>query len=366
MGCFQLHLRWLRLRIRRHGHGLWKYFFADVGIENGNGWVFITDKQKGLGNAITALMPNAEHRHCVRHLHNNFKTAGHTGLALKQRLWAAARATTIPMWEAEMDKMLAQSKSAFDWFEDKPADNWSRSHFNTNAKCDILLNNLCESFNAAILEARDKPILTLLQRMHSYLMLRMARVRETIWNHEVGPRIFEIVEKYKIESFLCIASYAGGGKYQVNHLHGGMYAVDLERHTCSCRKWDLCGIPCPHAITAMGKKEHNPLDYVHSCYKRPAYDRAYEGYISPMPGPKEWRKTGLVPIKPPLYHKQPGRPKTCRKKEANEIPKKATKLRRYGIVINCNICGVDGHNSATCRNNEHVFLIFSNFDLNLI
>ncbi|RXH89487.1 hypothetical protein DVH24_031844 [Malus domestica] len=67
------------------------------------------------------------------------------------------------------------------------------------------------------------------------------------------------------------ASYAGEGKYQVNHLHGGMYAVDLEGHTCSCRKWDLCGIPCPHAITAIGKKEHNPLVYVHSCYKRPSY-----------------------------------------------------------------------------------------------
>lgn len=82
--------------------------------------------------------------------------------------------------------------------------------------------------------------------MQSYLMLRMARVRETVWNHELGPRIFEIVEKYKIEIFfLCIASYAVGRKYQVNHLHGGRYAIALEGHTCSCRKWDLYGISYP-------------------------------------------------------------------------------------------------------------------------
>lgn len=35
-------------------------------IVNGNGCVFITDKQKGLGKAIENLMPASEHRHCVR------------------------------------------------------------------------------------------------------------------------------------------------------------------------------------------------------------------------------------------------------------------------------------------------------------
>lgn len=76
-------------------------FFADVGIEN--------------GNAITALMLNIKHRHCIRHLHNNLKIAGHIGLALKQRLWVATRVTTIPTWEAETNKMLGQTKSIFDW-----------------------------------------------------------------------------------------------------------------------------------------------------------------------------------------------------------------------------------------------------------
>ncbi|KAI5355169.1 hypothetical protein L3X38_008064 [Prunus dulcis] len=109
-------------------------FFQDVGIENGNGWVFITDKQKGLGNALHALMPNAEHRHCVRHLHNNFKLAGHTGAAFKQRLWAAARATTIPVFEAEMEQMLGQSQAAYKWLQERAAAHWSRSHFSTVPK----------------------------------------------------------------------------------------------------------------------------------------------------------------------------------------------------------------------------------------
>ncbi|CAL2247687.1 unnamed protein product [Prunus armeniaca] len=94
-------------------------FFADVGCENGNGWVFMSDKQKGLGQAIRDFMPTAEHRHCVRYLDNNFKIVGHSGLALKQRLWVTARSTTIPTFEAEIEKMLSQSDAAYRWLQER-------------------------------------------------------------------------------------------------------------------------------------------------------------------------------------------------------------------------------------------------------
>ncbi|CAL8999767.1 unnamed protein product [Prunus brigantina] len=54
------------------------------------------NKQKGLGRAIEDLVLAAKHIHCVRHLHANFRTTSRGSLALKQRLWAAAKATTVP------------------------------------------------------------------------------------------------------------------------------------------------------------------------------------------------------------------------------------------------------------------------------
>ncbi|XP_020421399.1 uncharacterized protein LOC18772410 [Prunus persica] len=179
----------------------------------------------------------------------------------------------------------------------------------------------------------------------------MARLREIVWAHDVGPRIFGIVEKLTTKSTQCIASYAGGGKYQVNNINDRMYVVDLERHTCTCRKWDLCRIPCLHSMVVIAKTEKSPYDFVHSLYKRAAYERAYESYISPIPSQEYWRKTWHIPIKPPIYHKQPGRPRTSRQKELDEIPKNATKLRRYEIVIYCKTCGGEGHNSTSCGNN---------------
>ncbi|VVA24686.1 PREDICTED: LOC18777017 isoform, partial [Prunus dulcis] len=149
---------------------------ADLGIQNGLAWVFISDKQKGLIPAMQTVLPNIEHRMCVRHLYNNFN-GQHTGLALKHLLWVAARATTLPWWEAEMDNLKKEDADAWGWLIERPVKNWSRSHFATHYKCDLLLNNLCESFNAAIIDARDKPILTCLERIRMYIMISMANRR---------------------------------------------------------------------------------------------------------------------------------------------------------------------------------------------
>ncbi|CAL9026234.1 unnamed protein product, partial [Prunus brigantina] len=59
----------------------WSWFYQllaeDLGIENSTGYVFITDKQKGLIDAVHDHFSNAEHRHCLKHLEANFLLAGH-------------------------------------------------------------------------------------------------------------------------------------------------------------------------------------------------------------------------------------------------------------------------------------------------
>jgi len=40
----------------------------------------------------------------------------------------------------------------------------------------------------------------------------------------------------------------------------------FDEKTCSCRRWDLTGIPCNHAIAAIWIKKDEPEIYVHECY----------------------------------------------------------------------------------------------------
>ncbi|CAL2257064.1 unnamed protein product [Prunus armeniaca] len=100
-------------------YATWTWFLellvVDLGIENSNGYVFITDRQKGLIDVVGDMFPNSEHRHCLKHLHSNFILVGHRGLVLKQHMEAAARSTTIPWFQAEMKKLQDLSGPAFDW-----------------------------------------------------------------------------------------------------------------------------------------------------------------------------------------------------------------------------------------------------------
>jgi transposase-like protein len=56
----------------------------------------MSDRQKGLINAVQKIFSDAEHRFCVRHLLQNFQRAGNRGENLKNGMWAIARSISIP------------------------------------------------------------------------------------------------------------------------------------------------------------------------------------------------------------------------------------------------------------------------------
>ena len=87
---------------------LWfmEYLQVDLSLDTEHETVeFMSDKQKGLEQVIKDMFPNSNHRHCVRHLHNNFKKDGHSGLELKQLLCNAARSTTPNAFKSAMNKI---------------------------------------------------------------------------------------------------------------------------------------------------------------------------------------------------------------------------------------------------------------------
>ncbi|KAB2609016.1 hypothetical protein D8674_012184 [Pyrus ussuriensis x Pyrus communis] len=191
-----------------------------------------------LGNAIQSLMSNAEDKHCVRHLYNNFK---------KKHI--------IPWWQAIMEKLKNEDLEAYKWLNTKPANNWSRSHFKEEFKC----------FQGAIAKARDKPIL-----------LKM-----------IMKDLMKIIDKLKQNGGYCIATLTENMKYQVGTMSKKKFDVDLATRKCTCKKWDLCGIPCALAIAYILRKQ-NPYMYMDDCYKQAAYLRAYSHVITPMPTPDQW------------------------------------------------------------------------------
>ncbi|KAL0352388.1 UNVERIFIED_CONTAM: hypothetical protein Scaly_1627500 [Sesamum calycinum] len=78
-------------------------------------------------------------------------------------------------------------------------------------------------------------------------------------------------------------------------------------------KWDLSGIPCKHAISAIFCQGENIENYTYQCYRVEKYLKVYEHAILPINGRKEWKKSDFVPPVPPNLVKKVGRPRKTRR-----------------------------------------------------
>jgi transposase-like protein len=87
----------------------------------------MSDKQKGLINAVQKVFPDAEHRFCVRHMIQNFQRVGHRGETLKNDVCAIARSTHIPKWQRSMDKLKADNATIFAWIEELVPNTWVKA-----------------------------------------------------------------------------------------------------------------------------------------------------------------------------------------------------------------------------------------------
>ncbi|CAN6218996.1 unnamed protein product [Urochloa humidicola] len=333
----------------------WKWFLEtlkeDLGIENTFPWTIMTDKQNGLIPAVEKVFPEAEHRFCVRHLYSNFQ--GHfKGENLKEQLWACARSSTIEQWNQNMEKMKALNADAYAWLEKMPPQTWVRAFFSEYPKCDILLNNSCEVFNKYILEARELPILSMLQRIKSQLMTRHYSKQEEAskWlDMTVCPKIRKKVAKNVEYANTCYVLPAGKGIFQVQSREN-QYIVDIYKKQCDCRRWNLTRIPCSHAISCL-RHERIPQESVLShCYTVAAFMEAYEHNIWPCNDESKWTHVDGPEILPPKYEKRVGRPPKARKKAPYEVQcPKGSRLSKHGVTIHCSHCSLSRHNIATCE-----------------
>ncbi|XP_058751002.1 uncharacterized protein LOC131624021 [Vicia villosa] len=322
----------------------------DIGV--GRKYVFISDQQKGLVSVFEEMFEQNEHRVCLRHLYANFKKKFGGGAAIRDLLMGAANATYFQAWEKKMNELKQLDKKAWDWLMGVPTKLWCKHSFLFYPKCDVLMNNLSESFNSTILQARDKPILTMVEWIRNYMMNRIANniVKLDKWKHNVMPNPRKRLDKETHLSGKWMPTWGSGDLWQVHHPYNGLqFVVDLGKKTCTCCFWDLVGIPCRHGVSALQYQNLDPEKYVEPCYMREAYRACYENNVSPINGMDMWPTVDAEDLLPPQYKKGPGRPKKLRFRELDES---GSRTRRVGVAYRCTKCDKFDNNSRKCQAKE--------------
>ena len=176
-------------------------------------------------------------------------------------------------------------------------------------------------------------------------MTRFQDNREKILRVEsdICAKVLKRLHKEKLAASRWLAYQAGQTQFEVkNGLQS--FTIDLATSHCSCKKWDISGISCAHAITCIFFNRQDVKQYVHLCYHVSTYKACYEPIIAPINGHNMWRPSGVTLVQLPIKRRPLIRPK---KKRARE-PNKPTS-RRAGISKQCKACGKLGHNRRSCK-----------------
>ncbi|KAL4335518.1 hypothetical protein GQ457_07G007250 [Hibiscus cannabinus] len=329
----------------------WAWFLNhlqnDLNLGNGDNLTLLSDMQKGLLEEVQQCLPHVEHRYCARYMYANWKK-DHKGGDLQLLFWNCCKATTQPLFRKHADIICKLKPKAYADLMEKDPSHWSKAFFSTRSKCDAIDNNFCEAFNYAIIGARFKSIISMFEDIRHYVMHRLVehKKKSISWIGEFCPRIAKILEEHKARSSFCHVIWNGADGYEVMHNEEN-FVVDVRGWKCTCKVWDLTGIPCPHAVCVILYREESLENYVLHLYKKEVYQELYSVFIPTIPSEKYWQDSGMGKIDPPLKRKMPGRPKHKRRKEEGEVKGK-TKLRKLGAKISCRCCGLTGHNIRTC------------------
>jgi hypothetical protein len=162
----------------------------------------------------------------------------------------------------------------------------------------------------------------------------------------VGPKIKEKLEIEEDEADHCSPSYAGDGLFEVDY-KGRKFVVNLPSKTCGCRKWDVNGIPCAHAISSIWLGGGNPEDYLSPYFGKEMYLKVYAPIIYHVPSEEQWVRTDQPKIEPPKSRATIGRPKKVRNRGQEETSNPYI-VRRGGNKNQCGKCKKYGHNTRTC------------------
>ncbi|XP_077233932.1 uncharacterized protein LOC143876142 [Tasmannia lanceolata] len=309
-------------------------------------FTILSDGQKGLVDAVKRKFPSAYHGFCMRHLSENigkeFKNS-----RLVQLLWKAAFSITTIGFKERMAEIEEVSADAAKWIQQIPPCRWAVAYFE-GPRFGHLSSNI-EEFNRWILEARELPIIQVIEKIHFKLMAEFNERQEKglTWTSILAPS----AEKRMLEAI----SHAGGYKVlRSDEVEFEVISTDrsnivnIGTHSCSCRDWQVYGIPCSHAVAALLSCRKDIYEFTENYFTVAKYRETYSQAISPIPEKSEWSKGNeglgdedIKIVRPPRFRRPPGRPE--KKRLCIED------LNREKHTVHCSRCNQTGHYKTTCK-----------------
>ncbi|ERN18512.1 hypothetical protein AMTR_s00065p00037640 [Amborella trichopoda] len=307
------------------------------------------ERRKGVVEGVQKKFPSAFHGYCIRHLCEEFRLK-FKNPRLVHLLWKSAHTLSTIEFKAKMAEMQELSSEAYEWIQEIPARHWAEIYFE-GARYGRLTSNVVE-MNEWIHEARELPIIQMMEWIHRKLMAEFEERRQkgAQWTTVLAPS----AEKQMAESHLLAQNYRVIRSSEVEFeilFAEQTNIVNIDTVSCSCRAWQLYGLPCSHATASLVSCNKSVYQFTDKCFTVANYRDTYSQAVNPLPDKGEWEKLAeggedgnskaSISVRPPKVRRPPGRPKM--KQVCTED------LYRQKHTVHCRRCNQTGHYKTTCR-----------------
>ena len=219
----------------------WDWFLSLVKVafrvENGgSGLVFLSDREKGIDAAVSALFPDAAHSFCVYHIQKNVKVKFHT--ALDGLLFEAAHAVDRTSFQEALRNIKVLRKAAAKYVKRIEADRWACSAFPTR-RLGHVTSNISESMNWWLEDARKLDPVGLfwayVMKLNSLFEARRVEYGQ-IPEDALPPNVDDIFKRSVENSWNLRVIRHSVSVFQVQRLKdpSSTRVVNLEVPKCSC------------------------------------------------------------------------------------------------------------------------------------
>lgn len=353
--------------------GLFPLAFAVVDVESDDNWAwfltelhkalemntermprltFLSNGQRGIMDVVKRKFPDSFHALCMRYLTESigkeFKNS-----RLVHLLWKAAYATSVATFKEKMAEVEEVSPEAAKWVHQFPPSRWALV-YSDGLRYGHLSSNVDE-FNKWILEARELPVIQVIERIHSKLTagFEERRCKSNSWTSTLAPsaekRVSEAINRASTYQVLRSDEF----EFEVISPERS-HIVNIGTRSCSCRDWQLHGIPCSHAVAALLSCRKDVYGFTEKYFTVESYRETYLPQLHPLPGRIEWKRAGehlvddddIHVVRPPKFRRPPGRPEKKRGCVDDQSQEKHT--------VHCSRCNQTGHYKTTCKDRKSV------------
>lgn len=349
--------------------GVFPVAFAVVDAESDDNWhwfllqlksvlstscpvTFVADREKGLKNSISEIFLGSFHGYCLRYLTEQLfrdlkaQLKGQFSHEVKRLViedfYAAAYAPKPEGFQSCIESIKSISIEAYNWIIQSEPQNWANSYFQ-GARYNHMTSSFGELFYSWASDADDLPITQMVDVIRGKIMELFVtrRAASLQWLTRLTPSKEEKLENESHLAHSLQVLLSSGSTCEVRG--DTVEVVDIDRWDCSCKGWQLTGIPCCHAIAVIVGNGRSVYDYCSRYFTTESYRLTYSESIHPLPNVVDASPLNgselMLTVTPPPTRRPPGRP-TTKRYGSQDIVKRQ---------LQCSRCKGLGHNKSTCK-----------------